>query len=561
MRVKDGRFSLVQSRSLLQVRCASLSPAMDLLACIANGIVLVLRTHTWEKAFQRAVSEIFEVPATCLEFSPSGKFLALGAEDGSVSVLDLESGACHEARRPCKGGQKLMDPIATLAWSNGYAAARAIDSTSSTGGGEAGSSGLWSTLSFYGGASAAERAGVSEVRDAEQEEGDDAAASAATAGPMHLFNSLQGYTLLAMNASGFLIAYAFGHYPIACIDMQAGPDKWCIAQDITGSNVTLFRSPSEHYDEKAMRIVYDTKMRIKRLPSPVFAHHTWLEHTSRLLMQMNSDFNRMSDLMNECSRKWKEAAKPIPIKLGLVHSALQGYQLPYSPLTFYYTVAMCGAWHPVAQTSFTQHWNEQGISRLRVAIEGAAQTVSTNLKLKMVPIATNLLVRTRELLGMIEVSRGISKDSDITDTYSVNVARLYRSIELLLYKLDDASSESERAHRGLMLFLQFIRDFHNTCNTALSTPYPAPEPKVMETYMELFDPRKVRAPATPAAAAAARAAGGLGGSAESTGTAGGGGMAPCPSPLRTAAEAEAVCATHLYAYFADVRQYNNMCHI
>jgi hypothetical protein len=522
---------------------------MDLFACISHGAVILFRTHSWEKAFQRSVSEIFEVPAACIEFSPNGKYLALGADDGSVSVLDLESGTCHETRRASMGGQELEAPVSCLWWSNGYAAARAADASG-------GNRDLWSSLWFFGGAAAAERAGVSEWRDAEQEECD--AASSGPAGLMTSFAALQGYALLALNSAWQLIGYASGLYPIFCIDVFKNaivpghfiPNEWGLAQDITGSKITLFKRQHHHYDESSRRIIYDTGVGIKRFDSKVFAQYTWLEHVSRLLLQTSTDFDRLSDLMNECSRKWKEAAKPIPIKLGLVHSALQGYQLPYSPLTFYYTVAMCGAWHPVAQTSFTQHWNEQGISRLRVAIEGAAQTVAANLKLKMIPIATNLLLRARELMGMVQVSRGFLKDSELIEKNVSSVSRLYRSIELLIYKLDDASTECERAHRGLMLFLQFIRDFHNTCNTSPASPYPAPEPKVMETYMELFDPRKVRAPATPAAAAAARAAGGLGGAADGSATQAGG--VPCPSPLRTAAEAEAVCATHLYAYFADV---------
>jgi hypothetical protein len=523
---------------------------MDLLACISHGALVIFRTHSWEKAFQRNVSEMFEVPVSCIDFSTNGKYLALGADDGSVAVLDLESGTCHEARRPSKGGHEITTPVSCLSWLNAFRAAKAAEASH-------GDRGLWSALWFFGGAAAAERAGVSELTDVEQDESE-AAASSSPSGLMSIFTALQGYALLVLNTSGELIGYAFGIYPIFCIDVfndgippsHFVSSEWGIASDITGSQITLYTRQHRHYDESSGRMVYDTSVGVRRLDSKVLAHYTWLEHVSRLLMQMSTDLNRLSELLSECSRKWKEAAKPIPIKLGLVHSALQGYQLPYTPLTFYYTVAMCGAWHPVAQTSFTQHWNEQGISRLRVAIEGAAQTVSVNLKLKMIPIATNLLLRARELMGMVQVSRGARKESSLLNKNMLDASRLYRSIELLMYKLDDASTECEQAHRGLMLFLQFIRDFHNTCNTSPASPYPAPEPKIMETYIDLFDPRKVRAPATPAAAAAARAAGGLGGATDASETQTGG--VPFPSPVRTAAEAEAVCATHLYAYFADV---------
>lgn len=143
----------------------------------------------------------------------------------------------------------------------------------------------------------------------------------------------------------------------------------------------------------------------------------------------------------------------------------QGYELPYNPVSFFYTVAMCGAWHPVAHTTFSSHWNEQGIARFRVGIDMASQYISNAVKLAMVPIATNLQLRCRELEGLMAVA---SADGiywkDGHSKHAGAVSALRRSSELLLYKLDDLSSETDKAHDRLKLFLQ-VRMHLNTLTT------------------------------------------------------------------------------------------------
>lgn len=124
-------------------------------------------------------------------------------------------------------------------------------------------------------------------------------------------------------------------------------------------------------------------------------------------------------------------------------------------MSFFYTVAMCGAWHPVAQTTFSSHWNDQGISRLRVAIDFAAKFISQTVNLRLVPIATNLQLRCRELEGLLAVASSEELfELDCLRKHVENVSTVRRSSELLLYKLDDMSAEVDRAHRGLLLFLQ-----------------------------------------------------------------------------------------------------------
>lgn len=117
---------------------------------------------------------------------------------------------------------------------------------------------------------------------------------------------------------------------------------------------------------------------------------------------------------------------------------------------------MCGAWHPVAQTTFSSHWNEQGISRFRAGIAMAAQFISHCLKLRMVPLATNLQLRCRELEGLLSVAKveGVYESDNIIAAHKKVAGHLRRCSELLLYKLDDMSAEVDDANQGLLLFLQ-----------------------------------------------------------------------------------------------------------
>ena len=44
----------------------------------------------------------------------------------------------------------------------------------------------------------------------------------------------------------------------------------------------------------------------------------------------------------------------------------ESYQLQLSPVQLLYSFSLCGFWHPLAATAFTQHWNKQGLVRCRM---------------------------------------------------------------------------------------------------------------------------------------------------------------------------------------------------
>jgi hypothetical protein len=79
---------------------------------------------------------------------------------------------------------------------------------------------------------------------------------------------------------------------------------------------------------------------------------------------MSYDLYVLSDALRACARHWKEAPKVVKAKMGLLRSAMQGYGMKGSSATdLLYSVCVCGLWHPAATQHFSQHWNEQGISR------------------------------------------------------------------------------------------------------------------------------------------------------------------------------------------------------
>ena len=79
----------------------ALCPTMDLVALVnEEGSLTVFRTMSWEKLFIKSASDIAisTSRASAVTFSPSGKLIALGHENGEVSVVHIESLAIKQTR-------------------------------------------------------------------------------------------------------------------------------------------------------------------------------------------------------------------------------------------------------------------------------------------------------------------------------------------------------------------------------------------------------------------------------------------------------------------------------
>lgn len=120
-----------------------------------------------------------------------------------------------------------------------------------------------------------------------------------------------------------------------------------------------------------------------------------LAHMVNIHLSVQVDITKLQDMVSNHGRKWKEATRVVLPKLSLLQGVLDSYQLPMSPVQFMYFIAQCGLWHPAVQASFSQHWNEQGISRLRSAVDSTSNAIVRTLQLKAIPTATNVCLRCR----------------------------------------------------------------------------------------------------------------------------------------------------------------------
>ena len=258
--------------------------------------------------------------------------------------------------------------------------------------------------------------------------------------------------------------------------------------------------------------------------------YRWHQHKIHLLLQMQKDMARIDSLLLECGKKWRDAAKVIPIKLSLLANTLKGYEMEYTPIQFFYTIVLFGQWHPAAQSSFASHWNEQGLQRLRSSITAAARDIEKRLQMYVIPVLTNFLLSCRELVG-IEEAEGelIAKQpssstrndvQDIINSRKLELNNLINNSEWLIYKVDEALHECKFAGRNLLLFLKFLKENMLVAAADESTEETNASPQQVppSNFLPLFDPRIPRAP---------------------EGVSG------------PKAQAECVTGTHLYAHFLE----------
>jgi hypothetical protein len=258
--------------------------------------------------------------------------------------------------------------------------------------------------------------------------------------------------------------------------------------------------------------------------------YRWLQHKTRLLLQMQKDMSRIDSLLLECGKKWRDAAKVIPIKLSLLASTLKGYEMEYTPVQFFYTVVLFGQWHPAAQSSFGSHWNEQGIQRLRSSITTAAKDIEKRLQMYVIPVLTNFILSCRELVGIEEAEHELVANQPSSSTLQQvkdklasrkgELNNLINNAEWLMYKVDETLHECKFAGRNLLLFLKFLKQ--NMLLAAADEARedaPPPPPQVSPAeLLPLFDPRVPRA---------------------------------AEGVFGPKAHAECVTGTHLYAYFLE----------
>lgn len=124
-------------------------------------------------------------------------------------------------------------------------------------------------------------------------------------------------------------------------------------------------------------------------------HFSRYSHMARVIFDLKFHMQKIRDSANSISKKWKESLRVFPPKVELMNSALRGYDLQMTLVEFMHTVVLCGMWHPAASVIFTQHWNEQSLSRLRSSIDSALKFIQRSISLHIVPSIESMIVLTK----------------------------------------------------------------------------------------------------------------------------------------------------------------------
>lgn len=111
---------------------------------------------------------------------------------------------------------------------------------------------------------------------------------------------------------------------------------------------------------------------------------------SKLISSIQSSLKSIDETTTSLNKRWKESTRVLPAKLLLLKALLHGYQYEGDVFDFFASVCLCGLWHPAAQATFSQHWNEQGLARLRSSLDSTTKYIIRTIQFKLLPFAINI---------------------------------------------------------------------------------------------------------------------------------------------------------------------------
>lgn len=510
-------FTILQTKHVA-IRAVDLSPSMDVIAFVQiDGTLVALRTLSWEKLFSKSPSELYERECNpnVIKFCHSGKLLGIGCANGDIGVIDIQNVEYKPsyARVINFNAMSLYDsPIINIAWQH-----RIYNETYHI------IPDLLKDNKFNklspqnilkrGGLNLAERFGMLELHES----------SASTSSDKDdifqlesLFAGAAMDLMLTISQDGILNGLIFGIYPFFSIDLSN------ISSSLINNKILLLTEPlmcSSSYDVNGIVLSSSLEKYSDSNNSsdinmafivPMFetltGRYTYHQQCCQLSLIIQSDVNKLADIVSNASKKWKEATRVIVPKLSLLQDTLDGYELAFTPVEFMYTVSLCGQWHPAAQAAFPSHWNEQGLARLKSAIDLTSIAIIKMLQMRAIPICTNILLRSRELLGLIEMLYGDpnrrtkSSNGNNTQTNSVDkidklvgdLIILSSAAEKTLFKIDETLHEARLARESMLLFIQFIKENSMSQDSPQAQNF-KPDLSLRDKYIKLFDSRVFRA--------------------------------------------------------------------
>jgi hypothetical protein len=363
-----------------------------------------------ERVYTAKIGEVF--PDKCISaigFSAVGKCLSVGFSDGTTSILDFESSDVLVCRScPNTATIYVESPIVSFAWQRIKDGERISEVPNS----------LHKLASYFGGVNQIHRAGMAEYCDpnaAPATGGLDSVISLAATSPYanrrELLSLLSDFLHLSMTASGGVTCHVLGVFPLFQVAVAVPATVQCglVSGSYMGAAALLLLHRHRHHpDIDAAARAGEGEGEVSTVTSVGFMQavgglqgHRWREQCGSLHLSLECNLSRLQDIITGCGRKWKEAGKVVLPKMMLMQTLLDTYELKMSPVEFCFTISMCGMWHPAAAVAFSQHWNDQGLLRLRASFEAASRSIVKLLQTAALPLATNCLLAARLVYACI----------------------------------------------------------------------------------------------------------------------------------------------------------------
>lgn len=207
-------------------------------------------------------------------------------------------------------------------------------------------------------------------------------------------NSLASIAVLLMSiSSDFCIkGHLFGIYPIFSVIMHPVLDfsTPTVKVKLLHSSGLLLIANEENFTSLtcASSMIYLTSyLTSNRLQG--------FQEQSIIMLNIETNLVKLLDSIQSFGKKWKEVTKVILPKLQLLQGVMDGYQLNMGPIEFMFSIATCGMWHPAATASFPNHWNEQGIARLRSGVESFLLSFIKYITMTAIPMVKNMMLNCR----------------------------------------------------------------------------------------------------------------------------------------------------------------------
>jgi hypothetical protein len=164
----------------------------------------------------------------------------------------------------------------------------------------------------------------------------------------------------------------------------------------------------------------------------------------------------IKDGQNNMIRKWRDALRVFPPKVELMSSALRGYDMKMGIVEFLHTIILCGLWHPASSVIFSQHWNEQSLSRLRSALDSTMKFMLRTVQLQIIPSIESMIILSRMAIDSVPLSW--PKRTEWED-FNAHCMNLLQATDSLLSEMSIVATISQK----VLLVMVELREFCDYC--------------------------------------------------------------------------------------------------